>query len=107
MGEAVVTVHDYDIVLSITVFNRSKFAVSNLSVELATIGDLKLVDRPQSYSLDVGETISIKTSIKVRSTETGHVFGNIVYDSGDPTLLKTQITNINDIHIDIMDYINP
>lgn len=106
-AEAVVTVHDYDIVLSITVFNRSKFTVSNLSVELATIGDLKLVDRPQSYSLEPNETLKIKTSIKVRSTETGHVFGNIVYISSDPALTKTQITNINDIHIDIMDYINP
>jgi len=106
-AEAVVTVHDYDIVLSITVFNRSKFSMNNLSVELATIGDLKLVDRPQSYTLEAGGMLSIKTSIKVRSTETGHVFGNIVYNSGDPSLTKAQIININDIHIDIMDYINP
>ena len=106
-AEAVVTVHDYDIVLSITVFNRSKFAMNDLSVELATIGDLKLVDRPQSYTLEAGEMLSIKTSIKVRSTETGHVFGNIVYNSSDPSITKAQIININDIHIDIMDYINP
>ena len=44
--------------------------------------------------------------MKVASTETGIIFGNIVYDvsgvSGDKSCVV-----LNDIHIDIMDYIVP
>lgn len=39
------------------------------------------------------------------STETGIIFGNIVYESG--SYADSCIVVLNDIHIDIMDYINP
>lgn len=43
--------------------------------------------------------------MQVASTETGVIFGNIVYDgtlnSGSHCVI------LNDIHIDIMEYINP
>lgn len=39
------------------------------------------------------------------STETGHIFGTIVYENSS-TAEKTYI-NLNDIHMDIMDYIKP
>lgn len=43
--------------------------------------------------------------LKVSSTETGHIFGTIVYENSS-TAEKTYI-NLNDIHMDIMDYIKP
>jgi len=46
-AEAYVTVHQYDIVMDVTVVNRSKEIQQNLCLELATMGDLKLVERPQ------------------------------------------------------------
>ena len=39
------------------------------------------------------------------STETGHIFGTIVYENG-ATGVKGYI-NLNDMHMDIMDYIHP
>lgn len=48
-------------------------------------------------------------SLKVSSTETGIVFGSIVYDnngSATPTADRYCVV-LNDIHIDIMDYIAP
>ena len=104
-AEAAVTVHDYDIVLEILMINRSSHVLTNVSVELAVVGDLKIVDRPQSCSLAPGGSQNIKTSIKVSSTETGHVFGNIAFEVHGSQ--KTSVININDIHIDIMDYIKP
>ena len=48
----------------------------------------------------------MQASVKVSSTENGIIFGNIVYDvsggSGDRNCVV-----LNDIHIDIMDYIVP
>ena len=45
------TVHQYDIVLDVTVTNRTADTLQNLNLELATMGDLKLVERPQNYAL--------------------------------------------------------
>ncbi|KAH0901107.1 hypothetical protein HID58_040610 [Brassica napus] len=104
-AEAYVTVHHYDIALQVTVINRTKETLQNLCLELATMGDLKLVERPQNYSLAPGTNMQIKANIKVSSTETGVIFGNIVYETSN--VMERNVVVLNDIHIDIMDYISP
>jgi len=44
--------------------------------------------------------------VKVASTENGIIFGNIVYDVAGSTSDRNVVV-LNDIHIDIMDYIVP
>lgn len=105
-AEAYVSVHRYDILLDVMVINRTKDTLQNLCLELATLGDLKLCDRPQNYTIGPKTRRWIKASIKVSSTETGIIFGNIVYDvagsAGDQNCIV-----LSDIHVDIMDYITP
>nr|XP_043638599.1 coatomer subunit beta-1 [Erigeron canadensis]XP_043638600.1 coatomer subunit beta-1 [Erigeron canadensis] len=104
-AEAYVTVNHYDIVLDVTVINRTKETLQNLCLELATMGDLKLVERPQNYTLAPESSKQIKANIKVSSTETGVIFGNIVYETSN--VFERTVIVLNDIHIDIMDYISP
>ncbi|KAM3330202.1 hypothetical protein ACQJBY_026901 [Aegilops geniculata] len=104
-AEAFVTVHHYDIVLDVTVLNRTKETLQNLCLELATMGDLKLVDRPQNYTLAPESSKQVRANIKVSSTETGVIFGNIVYETSN--VMERSVVVLNDIHIDIMDYISP
>mmetsp|Transcript_2989 Transcript_2989/g.8739 ORF Transcript_2989/g.8739 Transcript_2989/m.8739 type:complete len:956 (+) Transcript_2989:164-3031(+) len=104
-AEASVTVHDYDIVLDILIINRTESTLTNMTVELATMGDLKLVERPQSLTIGPLGQCSVRANIKVSSTETGHIFGTIVYEKSSAAE-KTYI-NLNSIHLDIMDYIRP
>jgi len=104
-AEACVTVHDYDIVLDVLVLNRTDKTLSNLTVEMSTIGDLKIVDRPQTHILGPYESKNVKCNIKVSSTDSGQIFGNIVYDS--TTSAEHVVLNLHDIKIDIMDYIHP
>jgi len=111
-AEAYVTVHSYDILLDVLVVNQTDEPMQNLCLELATVGDLKLCERPQSYLLQPKEEKHIKANIKVSSTETGIVFGSIVYDSSTSTTSPAPNSDrncvvLNDIHIDIMDYIAP
>ena len=54
------TVHQYDIVLDVTVINRTGDTLQNLCLELATMGDLKLVERPQNYTLGPGATRTVR-----------------------------------------------
>ena len=104
-AEASVTVHDYDIVLEMLIINRTQHTLTNLAVELATMGDLKLVERPQSHTIGPLDQRTLRANIKVSSTETGHIFGTIVFDNSS-TAQKTYVA-LNDIQLDIMDYIRP
>lgn len=104
-AEAYVNVHQFDIMLDVLIVNQTSDTLQNLAIEFATLGDLKLVERPGQHTIAPHSFHSIKANIKVSSTETGVIFGNIVYDG--PTTGDSQCVVLNDIHIDIMDYINP
>lgn len=105
-AEAYVNVNQYDIVLDVLIVNQTGDTLQNVTLELATLGDLKLVEKPSPVILAAHDFSNIKASVKVASTENGIIFGNIVYDvsggSGDRNCVV-----LNDIHIDIMDYIVP
>ncbi|KAI9250918.1 adaptin N terminal region-domain-containing protein [Phascolomyces articulosus] len=105
-AEAVVNVHQYDILMDVLIVNQTAETLQNLTVEFATLGDLKLVDRPVAHNLAPHSFLTVKAPIKVSSTETGVIFGNIVYDSNTANE-NSSVVVLNDIHIDIMDYINP
>ena len=70
-AEATVLVNQFDISVDVLVVNQTADVMQNLSVELATVGDLKLCERPQAYTMAPKEQINMKVSIKVSSTETG------------------------------------
>lgn len=110
-AEAYVDVHQFDILMDVLVVNQTNETLQNLNIEIATLGDLKLVERPSSYTLAPFSYQSIKATIKVSSTETGIIFGNIVYEgasgSGIAGSGSSRCVVFNDIHIDIMDYIAP
>jgi coatomer subunit beta len=119
-AEAFVTVHQYDIVLDVLVINQTDETLQNVCLELATVGDLKLCERPQQYTLAPKGSRNIRANIKVSSTETGIIFGNIIYEqaslnqntnqpppSADMEPDNRNCVILNDIHIDIMDYIAP
>jgi coatomer subunit beta len=107
-AEAYVTVHQYDIVLEVSMVNQTGDTLQNVMLELATLGDLKLVERPQYLTIAPGAKHSLKASIKVSSTETGIIFGSIVYDiAGVAAEADRNCVILSDIHISIMDYIQP
>jgi coatomer subunit beta len=104
-AEAYVNVNQFDIMLDVLIVNQTPETLQNLTVEFATLGDLKLVERPIPHTLGPMSFQSIKATIKVSSTETGVIFGNIFYDG--PATSDGHCVVLNDIHIDILDYIKP
>jgi len=105
-AEAYVNVNQYDIVLDVLIVNQTKDTLQACTLELATLGDLKLVEKPQPIVLAPNDFANIKANVKVASTENGIIFGNIVYDVAGSTSDRNVVV-LNDIHIDIMDYIVP
>jgi len=104
-AEAYVKVHQFDIVLDVLLVNQTTETLQNLSVEFATLGDLKVVERPTTQNLGPRDFMNVQATIKVSSTDTGVIFGNIVYDG--PSSTETHVVILNDVHADIMDYIQP
>ena len=104
-AEAYVKVHQFDIILDVLLVNQTTETLQNLSVEFATLGDLKVVERPTTQNLGPRDFMNVQSTIKVSSTDTGVIFGNVVYDS--PSGTDTHVVILNDVHADIMDYIQP
>ncbi|MPC15383.1 Coatomer subunit beta [Portunus trituberculatus] len=105
-AEAYVHINQYDIVLDVLIVNQTSDILQNCTLELATYGDLKLVEKPQPVVLAPHDFCNIKANVKVASTENGFIFGNIVYDVKGSTSDRNVVI-LNDIHVDIMDYIVP
>ncbi|KAI0348157.1 coatomer protein [Trametopsis cervina] len=103
-AEAYVKVHGFDILLDVLLVNQTANTLQNLCLDFATLGDLKLVERPSTYTVAPHSFQSIKATIKVSSTETGVIFGSILWEGPG---MSEQCVILNDIHIDIMDYIKP
>ncbi|THH02805.1 hypothetical protein EW145_g6702 [Phellinidium pouzarii] len=103
-AEAYVKVAGFDILLDVLLVNQTADTLQNLCLDFATLGDLKLVERPTVHTLAPHSFLSIKATIKVSSTETGVIFGNILWEGVG---LAESCVVLNDIHIDIMDYIQP
>ena len=104
-AEAYVQVHQFDIILDVLLVNQTRDTLQNLSVEFATLGDLKVVERPTTQNLSGLDFMNVQATIKVSSTDTGVIFGNVVYDGSSST--ESNVVILNDVHVDIMDYIQP
>lgn len=104
-AEAYVKVHQFDVVLDVLIVNQTTETLRNMSVEFATLGDLKVVDRPSSSNIGPHGFYKVTSTIKVTSADTGVIFGNIIYDGQHSD--ESTIVILNDIHVDIMDYIKP
>ena len=103
-AEAAITVHPFDVLVELFVVNQTTETLQNLTVELSTIGDLKLCENPQTYVLPPGGSQKIRSNIKVCSTEAGVIYGNIIYDTHSS---DRNCVILNEIRLDIMDYIKP
>lgn len=104
-SETFVKINKFDIILDVLLVNQTAETLQNLSLEFATLGDLKLVERPTQQNVAPHSFLSMQATVKVSSADTGVIFGSIVYDK--PGSTEQQIVILNDIHVDVMDYIQP
>ncbi|GME84530.1 unnamed protein product [Ambrosiozyma monospora] len=104
-AEAYVKANQYDVTLDVMLVNQTTETLRNLSVEFATLGDLKVVEKPTTQNIGPYGFHRVQCTIKVTSADTGVIFGNIVYDghhANDSTIII-----LSDVHVDINDYVKP
>jgi len=66
-AEAHLTVQSYDIVLDLLIVNQTNQILQNVSVELHTSGDLKVVERPAVHTLAAFASQRLQSTIKLSS----------------------------------------
>lgn len=104
-AEAFVKIHQFDVTLDVLVVNQTTSTMRNLTAEFATLGDLKVIDRPPPANVGPHGFHRFSVTFKVSSADTGVIFGNIVYDgqhSDDSTVVI-----LSDVTVDVMDYVKP
>jgi len=62
-AEAYVNVNQYDIVLDVFVVNQTPDTLQNFTLELSTVGDLKLVEKPPPFTLAPHDFTNIKVRL--------------------------------------------
>ncbi|KAL5961870.1 Coatomer subunit beta, partial [Taenia solium] len=105
-AEAFVSVNQFDIALDVLLVNQTKDTLQNLTLELSTLGDHKLIEKPRPITLAAQDFANVCATIKVSSTENGIIFGNIVYDTRGSAGESNCIV-LSDIRINILEYIQP
>lgn len=85
--------------------NQTPETLQHLTIEFSALGDLKLVEKPSPQSIGPNGFHMVKVNFKVSSTESGVIFGNIVYESTATS--GSNCVVMNEIQVDIMDYIKP
>ena len=78
--------------------------MQNLTIDFATLGDLKIVEKPTTMNVAPHAFKNIKVSLKVSSSDTSMIFGSITYDSAHG---EGHCVVLNEIHVDIVEYIRP
>lgn len=104
-AEAYITNNQFDVVLDVLLVNQTTDTLKNLHVQFATLGDLKIIDNPSSTNVVPHGFHRLTITVKVSSADTGVIFGNIIYDGAHGEDARYVI--LNDVHVDIMDYIKP
>lgn len=104
-AEAYITNNQFDVVLDVLLVNQTKETLKNLHIQFATLGDLKIIDNPASTNVVPHGFHRLTVTVKVSSADTGVIFGNIIYDGAHGEDARYVI--LNDLHVDIMDYIKP
>jgi coatomer subunit beta len=91
-AEAVVNVHQFDILLDVLIVNQTQDTLQNLTIDFATLGDLKLVERPVAHTLAPHGFHSIKATIKVSSSTTARARPTCRRPSSSTTSTSTSWT---------------
>jgi coatomer subunit beta len=76
-----------------------------ISLDLATVGEIRLCERPGSFPLGPGSSKRLTVNLKVSSTESGVVFGTISLEGSGPH--SRRVINLAEVSLAIMDYIKP
>lgn len=101
-AETYVQVNQSDLLLDVLVVNQTPETLQNVTFDLATSGDLRVVEKPSPLTLSPHGFAAVKICLKVSSTGNGLVYGAISYGTVEPRSVV-----LAPLPVDIVEYIRP
>jgi coatomer subunit beta len=101
-SETYVQVNQSDLLLDVLLVNQTAETLQNVSFDLATSGDLRVVEKPSPLNLTPHGFAAVKLCLKVASTGNGLVYGAISYGTVEPRSVV-----LAPLPVDIVEYIRP
>jgi coatomer subunit beta len=95
-------IHQYDLILTLLLVNRTKNTLPSVNVTLLTLGSIKIVEKPITVNLKGYSSEVVKAVMKVFNTENGGVYGYVNYEGTNPVSIP-----LDGIEIDFMDSLTP
>eukprot|EP01053_Blabericola_migrator_P000721 Blabericola_migrator_1__720@NODE_1179_length_5202_cov_117_032717_g802_i0_p1_GENE_NODE_1179_length_5202_cov_117_032717_g802_i0NODE_1179_length_5202_cov_117_032717_g802_i0_p1_ORF_typecomplete_len1083_score176_40Adaptin_N/PF01602_20/2_4e64Coatomer_b_Cpla/PF14806_6/3_7e41Coatamer_beta_C/PF07718_12/2_9e31HEAT_2/PF13646_6/0_02HEAT_2/PF13646_6/0_25HEAT_2/PF13646_6/1e02DUF5578/PF17741_1/30DUF5578/PF17741_1/0_24DUF5578/PF17741_1/0_055VATPase_H_N/PF03224_14/0_066VATPase_H_N/PF03224_14/4_6e02VATPase_H_N/PF len=99
--EAVTGVNHLDLILELLIINQTRDTLQDVTVQLGTHGDLKILEKPSPLNLQAGEERIVYATIRLNSAEAGVIFGYCGYELRS-SVDKEYIT-LNELKVDILD----
>eukprot|EP01055_Gregarina_sp_Pseudo9_P001687 Gregarina_sp_Pseudo_9__1686@NODE_213_length_3590_cov_8_227260_g198_i0_p1_GENE_NODE_213_length_3590_cov_8_227260_g198_i0NODE_213_length_3590_cov_8_227260_g198_i0_p1_ORF_typecomplete_len1075_score253_56Adaptin_N/PF01602_20/2_2e64Coatomer_b_Cpla/PF14806_6/5_4e42Coatamer_beta_C/PF07718_12/3_3e31HEAT_2/PF13646_6/1_1e04HEAT_2/PF13646_6/0_00023HEAT_2/PF13646_6/1_1HEAT_2/PF13646_6/4_1e02DUF5578/PF17741_1/2_6e02DUF5578/PF17741_1/13DUF5578/PF17741_1/0_03DUF5578/PF17741_1/3_2e03Cnd1/PF12717_7/0_016Cnd1/PF1 len=99
--EVVTQVNHLDLILELLIINQTAETLQNVTVQLGTHGDLKILEKPQPLTLQSGEEQIVFATIRLNSAEAGVIFGYCGFENRS-SVDKEYIT-LNELKVDILD----
>eukprot|EP00917_Polyrhabdina_sp_WS-2016_P022219 GHVP01048253.1.p1 GENE.GHVP01048253.1~~GHVP01048253.1.p1 ORF type:complete len:983 (-),score=191.30 GHVP01048253.1:3180-6128(-) len=100
--EAFMRVHHFNVILELLLCNRTNETLENVTAELFTTGDIRIVEKPTSVILPPWSTKTVKATVKVNSTEQSVVFGYVNYDKKN--VVGGDWLILDELKIDLLEY---
>jgi len=100
--EGKLEIHQYDLILTLLLVNRTKNTLPSVNVTLLTLGSIKIVEKPITTNLKGYSSDTLKASLKVFNTENGGIYGYVNYEAINPVSIA-----LDGIDIDFMDSLHP
>eukprot|EP01054_Gregarina_sp_Poly1_P003608 Gregarina_sp_Poly_1__3607@NODE_205_length_11479_cov_138_250613_g183_i0_p1_GENE_NODE_205_length_11479_cov_138_250613_g183_i0NODE_205_length_11479_cov_138_250613_g183_i0_p1_ORF_typecomplete_len1059_score176_94Adaptin_N/PF01602_20/3_3e59Coatomer_b_Cpla/PF14806_6/1_6e04Coatomer_b_Cpla/PF14806_6/1_5e41Coatamer_beta_C/PF07718_12/7_8e30HEAT_2/PF13646_6/0_015HEAT_2/PF13646_6/0_42HEAT_2/PF13646_6/2_5e02COPgamma_platf/PF08752_10/0_0012DUF5578/PF17741_1/1_4e03DUF5578/PF17741_1/1_2e03DUF5578/PF17741_1/51DUF len=99
--EVVTQVNHLDLILELLIVNQTSETLQNVTVQLGTHGDLKILEKPPALILQSGEEQIVFATVRLNSAEAGVIFGYCGFESRS-SVDKEYIT-LNELKVDILD----
>lgn len=102
--ECSVHLQEFHLTVHWRLLNCTSSFLQHIVIDLISLGGIKLCERPQVTSLKPFEQLTMTSSLKVDGTETGIIFGYLLFDYPDG---NSACVVLNNIEVDILNYVHP
>lgn len=102
--ECSVRVHEFHLTVHFRLVNCTSSPLFQITIDLISLGGIKLCERPQAITLQPFEQMTMSTSLRVDGTESGVIFGYLVFVDRERTPGCLVLKNIE---VDILNYVHP
>eukprot|EP00398_MALV-I-01_sp_L67-1_P000226 gene226-727_t len=101
--EAFVQYHGNDIMVEFVAINRTDEVLQKVTIDVLTIGDLLVVEKPQPFFLEPRQQVSARCGIRASACQSGIILGHVFYEKKSAD--DKSFIYMDELNVDILEYL--